>query len=380
MPVLIEREEQLDALARELGTAGVYHLDTEFDSRAARTTLCLVQLCAEGEIYVIDTLALPNLRPLAVKLGDTSSTWVIHGAHQDIPLLRHALGLTDVPQLFDTQIAWGLASPEPAASFSYLNFKLLGLRSSKQHQGDDWLRRPLTHSQIAYAAHDVETLPSLHSRLRERLVELGRESLATVACRDILCAPEDSWEPLSIESFRNAWQLEAAGQRALHDLIEWYNSMGPEERRHAPEPKLLWSLANRLPKSLETLRQVRGLPRNLASSYQQRILSIMRSTERAASHEAPLLLPPPYATFERLQLDAWLEYVRCVACAKAQVAKELVLGGQRLRKLRDVVSKNGLEAFGPAVLAEIMGQWRAELLGDALRWAATRIEPPSSLQ
>ena len=144
MPTLVENEAQLSSLADELRGETVFYLDTEFDSRATRTTLCVVQLCARDEVYVIDAIALRDLRALADTVGDPCATWVLHSGHQDLPLLRRALGVRDLPQLFDTQIAWALSSPEPATSFAYLNFKLLGLRSSKQHQADDWLRRPLT--------------------------------------------------------------------------------------------------------------------------------------------------------------------------------------------------------------------------------------------
>jgi len=379
MPILIENDAQLHWLAAELGNTGVYYLDTEFDSRASGTTLCLIQLREQDEVYLIDSLALRDLSLLSDKLGDPRSTWVLHGGHQDVPLLRRSLGLAGVPSVFDTQIAWALSSPEPAASLSYLSFKLLGVRSSKHHQSDDWSRRPLTHSQLAYAAHDVEALPQLHAILSQRLADLGRERIARVACQEFLCEAVADWEPLALESFRTAWQLEPVGQRALSELIEWYNSMSTAERVRAPDAKLLWPLANRLPKSVDTLRQVRGLPRNLSPDHQQRILSIMRNAARADNSSMPVLLPPPYATFERLQLDAWLEYVRCVACAKVQVAKELAVGGPRLRRLRETVAKAGLAAFNSEELLESIGEWRFELLGEALRWATTRVTFPTLL-
>ncbi len=379
MAILVEQPGQLAALAGNLGGDSLYFLDTEFDSRSTGTTLCLVQLYANGEIYLIDTLALRDLHPLAEQLGNPDSIWIFHGGHQDVPLLRRALGLSEPPCLFDTQIVWGLSSPEPATSFAYLNYKLLDIRGSKQHQTDDWLRRPLTHSQLDYAAHDVDTLPRLYDILMRRVTDLGRYQQVTAACRQILGSSEENWEPLSLESFRNAWQLEPAGQRALSDLIDWYNALTPRERDEAPESKLLWSLANRLPRSVEALRQVRGLPRTLTPAHQQRILSILRGAEQDGSRETPLLEPPPYATFERLQLDAWLEYVRCAACAKAQVAKELVLGGHRLRRLKDAVAKLGRDAFLSETLADILGNWQFELLGDALMWAAKRIEPPTAI-
>jgi ribonuclease D len=379
MSIFVEKPAQLASLADDLGHDSLYCLDTEFDSRASRVTLCLIQLVANDEIYIIDTLALRDLQPLTEHLGNPNCTWIFHGGHQDVPLLRRALGLSQLPRLFDTQIVWGLSSPEPATSFAYLNYRLLGIRGSKQHQTDDWMRRPLTHSQIDYAAHDVETLPRLYQLLSQRVTDLGRHRQATDACQEILGGAQACWEPLTLESYRNAWQLQPAGQRALSDLIDWYNALTPHDRDSAPESKLLWSMANRLPKSVEALHQVRGLPRTLTPAHQQRILSIMREAERSGSRQPALLEPPPYATYERLQLDAWLEYVRCAACAKAQVSKELVLGGHRLRRLKDSVAKLGLDAFQPETLAEILGNWQFELLGDALVWASKRIEPPTAL-
>ena len=334
MTTLVENQNQLALLAERLRPGTWFYLDTEFDSRAKGVTLCLIQLYAEGDIHIIDTLALRDLQPLAAALGDPTSTWILHGAHQDIPLLQRALGLVHLPQLFDTQIVWGLLSPEPATSFAYLNYKLLGIRSSKQHQTDDWTRRPLTRAQLDYVVHDVETLPRLHELLLRRIENLSRVQLAADACRELLVGANTGFEPLSLDSYRNAWQLQPAGQRALVALIDWYNALTPREREVAPEAKLLWSLANRLPKSIEMLHQVRGLPRSLVPVHQQTILSIMRAADSQWAQATPPLEPPPYATFERLQLDAWLEYVRNVACAKAQVAKELVLAGHRLRRLK----------------------------------------------
>ena len=106
MPILVEKEAQLHSLAQELSGNSVYCLDTEFDSRASGATLCLIQVSAQGAIYVIDTLALRSLAPLAETLGHPSCTWVVHSGHQDIPLLRQAMGLNEIPHLFDTQIAW----------------------------------------------------------------------------------------------------------------------------------------------------------------------------------------------------------------------------------------------------------------------------------
>lgn len=280
--------------------------------------------------------------------------------------------------MFDTQIAWGLLGPEPATSFAYLTYKLLGTRTSKQHQTDDWTRRPLSKSQLEYAAHDVNDLPDMYAILSERTATLGRAQAVLDACRELLCEPPESSDPVSIESFRNAWQLQPQGQLALAELINWYNTLSAAERARTLEAKLLWSLANRLPQSQAALREVRGMPR-LPAHHQERLLSIVRESVQNRSPSIDLLEPPPYATFERLQLDAWLEYVRTVACAKACVSKELVLAGRRLRQLRELVVKGGLSALTAQSLPGSIGAWQYSLIGAAIIEVARQVGMPDSL-
>ena len=378
MWTLVDGPPQLLTLVNQFRGGATYCLDTEFDSRSSGTTMCLLQLRVDDRTFLIDTLALRDLAPLAESLGHPESTWVLHGARQDIPLLLRALRLSAAPRLFDTQIAWGLLGPEPATSFAYLTYKLLGTRTSKQHQSDDWTRRPLSKSQLEYAAHDVNDLPTMHKMLTDRSAGLGRERAIVEACRELLCEPPEASEAVSIESFRNAWQLQPQGQTALTDLINWYNAMPAAERERTIEAKLLWSLANRLPQSPEALRQVRGLPR-LSPQLQERLLSIMRAAAQSRADSGDLLEPPPYATFERLQLDAWLEYVRTVACAKASVSKELVLAGRRLRQLKELVVKEGLGALSAQALPDVIGAWQYSLVGEALLRVAQRIGMPDSL-
>src|SRR6185503_6182818 len=125
------------------------------------------------------------------------------------------------PQLFDTQVVWGLLGPEASVSLAFLVFRVLGMRSSKGYQSDDWLRRPLPRAQLEYAASDIVHLPALERALRERARELGREHVIADACRELLLPEPQGTTLLSFESFRNAWQLDGAGQTALRALIEW---------------------------------------------------------------------------------------------------------------------------------------------------------------
>ncbi|RYE84629.1 MAG: ribonuclease D, partial [Myxococcales bacterium] len=169
------------------------YLDTEFDPQRDRTTLCLLQLSDGEQVFLVDPLRL-DLMPLAGVLGAPGAEWVLHAGRQDVPLVCDALGLATPPRVFDTQVAWALLGPEASVALAYLEFRLLGLRGDKGHQADDWRRRPLPPTQLAYAARDVAHLPALRRLLGERLAAVGRAELAVAASREAVW-PEPEGDP-----------------------------------------------------------------------------------------------------------------------------------------------------------------------------------------
>ncbi len=78
--------------------------------------------------------------------------------------------------LFDVQLAAGLAGIEYPAGYATLVYKLLGESSQKQETRTDWRKRPLSKRQIDYAVQDVYYLGLIRDRVHARLEELGRLS------------------------------------------------------------------------------------------------------------------------------------------------------------------------------------------------------------
>src|SRR5258706_15703601 len=183
---VVDTERELRAIVSSLDPAPVIYLDTEFDSNRDGKTLCLIQLGDRENVHLIDALRLSVLDPLR-DLANPEREWVLHAGLQDIELLRDRLRLSAMPKLFDTQVAWALSSAESSVSLAYLKFRLLEVRSGKPHQTDDWRRRPLPTNQLAYAKADVELLPALHEKLRERLTRLGRAELVHAASNEACC-------------------------------------------------------------------------------------------------------------------------------------------------------------------------------------------------
>ncbi|MCA9540453.1 MAG: ribonuclease D [Myxococcales bacterium] len=350
----------LDAVVAALKGKTRIYLDTEFDSSRRGTELCLVQVTAGEEVFVIDAQTIGDLRPLRGVLGGKSVEWILHAGRQDVELLLGALGFEWPPTVFDTQLAWALQSAEHQVSLAYLQAKLLGVQPPKGHQTDDWTRRPLSDDMRAYAAGDVAHLPALYDKLAAGLAARGRPAGIVAAATQEAYAPADeTTSALSLSSFRNLWQLDAPQRAALAWLVDWYNGLDGDEQETAPNRKALFAIAARLPETKTALRQLKGVPRRFADQHGGAVVEGMLAAAQAApADEAPPTPPPAYATFDEMYRDAWLQCARIDVCGAVEIAPELALPGPWMRKLREAIGDG--TAFVAA--AEQLTGWRALLV------------------
>ena len=125
--------------------------------------LCVVQLAGEHEVAVIDAQAPEiDLAPLGELLADPAVMKVFHAARQDIEIFVLRFG--DVPSpLFDTQVAAMVAGFGDQVGYDALVSSLTGGQIDKAHRFSDWSARPLSASQIAYAAADVTYLRTVYT-------------------------------------------------------------------------------------------------------------------------------------------------------------------------------------------------------------------------
>jgi len=348
------------------------YLDTEFESNRTGTRLCLLQISAGGHIFVVDPLALKRVDPLAEVLGAANIEWVLHAGLQDVELITRHFSVPAPARLFDTQIAWGLLSPEASVSLAYLTYRLLQLRSEKAHQADDWVQRPLQSSQLCYAAADVEHLGELQERLLSMADKLGRTAHLYQATSEALLPPRPPRVVLSLNSFRNAWQLSPPKQAALKYIITWYNTLSHKAQRHVPDGKVLLSVAAAAPPSLSALGRIKGVSPSFVQQYgQQLVLGMQEAVGKAASADFQLLEPAPYATFEEIKLDAWLTSWRAHLAIQLQFAPELVMPSRVMKEVKTCLETQGADAIHEA----LDGYRRALLVEESARFCANRPPP-----
>ena len=358
---VIANASELAELCQALRGAEILFLDTEFESNRSGIELCLLQISDGREIFLVDAIALRDLTPLAQPF-ESGALWVLHAGQQDVMLLGERLNLRTRPRIFDTQVAWSLSTVEHSVSLAYAQFRALGLRGTKAHQADDWVRRPLPASQLAYAAADVEHLPDLYRFLNERVTSLGRVELVPIASAESVWTEAALPTVLALESFRNAWQLDHRGQAALRYLIQWFNALPEREREQAPENKTLLSLAGRLPRSIDDLQRIKGVPRSWSRELAQTLVTgLTRAAESADANGFVPIDPPAYATKQELRLDGWLAAARAEVCATLEVAPELALPSRIMKGLRVHAAHHGSGQLGDALEG-----WRKALLSAPL--------------
>lgn len=239
-------------------------LDTEFiRERTYWPKLALVQIALptpDGiEILLVDTLVPGMTDALSPMLADASVLKIMHSPSEDLIAFRHSCGVVPRP-LFDTQAAAALAGIGAGMGYQKLVAELTGVALAKGETRSDWLRRPLSPSQLEYAADDVAHLFDMHDALSRRLDELGRSTwLDADMARTVELAIEDAPETWPHLSMRSAQFLDGPGQARLLRLLRWRD----EHARRADLPRswvldneLAYGIARTPPPSRDALAQV----------------------------------------------------------------------------------------------------------------------------
>ena len=176
LPVeIITNSAQLDGAVRRMLDSPAIAVDTESNSRHHYPEqLCLIQIAARNNVYIIDTITLKDIGPLQKVLADNAIMKIIHGADYDVRSIDRHCGFR-IHNLYDTYIAARFAGMTEVGLAALLR-DLLGVNiiKSKRLQTADWGRRPLSGEAIDYAGSDVRHLHALQEILSKRLDVLGR--------------------------------------------------------------------------------------------------------------------------------------------------------------------------------------------------------------
>lgn len=362
-PPLVADAQALADLVERLQGAPRYALDTEFHrERTYWPRVALVQIAwgpddrGPAGVALVDPLAV-DLAPLATILAGPA-TMVAHAADQDLEILELACG-RGPSRLFDTQIAAGFAG-RASASLSALSSAYLDVTVTKGDRLTDWNRRPLTESQLVYAAADVDHLLALADAVAKDLESRGRAAWSEEECEALRARPHGPPDPARAWwKLRESRKLQGPARGVAQAVAAWRD----ERAREVDQPVrtvlsdlALQSIAHGAPTSEAALLRCRGLDgRHLRPVVVRGLLAAV-AAGRALPSDAVVL--PPSDDVPRDLRPA----VALAAAWVAQVSRDREIDAALLGTRGDIVSLLRDEPD-----ARLATGWRAEMAGEPLR-------------
>jgi ribonuclease D len=345
-----------------LGGHAAIGIDTEFlRERTYYAQLCLLQISSTDDAFCVDTLADAGTDAGAVQalraiLGDPDCCKVLHAARQDLEVLWPQYGV--VRNVFDTQLAAGLAGFAPQIGYADLVQQQLQIHLHKDQTRTDWSRRPLSREQLDYALEDVRYLIPIRDLLVQRLQKIGRlpwfeeETLAAARQNESLQAdPQRAWQ--RVKGFGD---LDPARQALAQQLAAWREQRAMRANR--PRGWLLPDNALRdivltVPRNEADLTAITELPEGIRRNSGPELLQLVA----AAQVPQP---PPPLPRRARPDPE-YLALVSRLIDRVRQIAQQHQLAPELLATRREVERLAGGAREGGA-----LDGWRRVVIGEHL--------------
>jgi ribonuclease D len=274
----IDQRSDLEQWLAGLSSGAALGLDTEFMRRNTfYPQLALLQLGWNGRYALIDPLAFDIANALQPLNRDDVVT-LMHSASEDLETLSP--WLPEGPRvLFDTQIAAAFVGMGLGISYRALVAELAGMELDKGETRSDWMQRPLTASQSAYATLDVVYLDPIHQQLTERLAQRDRTAWHAEDCERLKrksCAREGDPQPQLALRCAAEWPREQ--QALLRRILLWRDTTARRVDRPRPwllEDALMLSFAQHPPKDLTELEQRSSGQRALRSAQREELFELL---------------------------------------------------------------------------------------------------------
>ncbi|MEB0043059.1 MULTISPECIES: ribonuclease D [unclassified Pseudomonas] len=338
-------------------------LDTEFMRVDTFYPIAaLLQIGDGARAFLIDPLLINDWAPLSALLENPDVIKVVHACSEDLEVLLRLTGSLPAP-LFDTQLAAAYLNLGFSMGYSRLVQEVLGIDLPKGETRSDWLQRPLSETQISYAAEDAVHLAEVYSILQPKLstdkhawlLDDGAELVANLR-REI--DPYDLYRDAKL-----AWKLSRAQLAVLRELCAWREREA--RSRNLPRNRVvrehsLWPLAKTQPDNLTALAKIEDIHPKTVRQDGEFLIELIKTSACLPPEQWPAALPEPLP----IEASVVLKTLRVIGQQYAEqlnMAPELMLR----KKTLEALLKSGYP-HGPYQLPESLRGWRRELMGQAL--------------
>lgn len=356
----VDRPPLLAEAIAAINDASVVGFDTEFVGESTyEPVLCLLQVSAGDRIFVIDPLVKLDLKEFWQVLTAPEREVIALAARQEVLFCLRYAGRAP-HRVFDPQIAAGLVGYGYPLSHTNMLQRVMDVRVIGGETFTDWRKRPLTPSQLRYAAEDVRYLVALRLTLLARARELDRELWVDIECarvihRLVLGQDEERWFRIS-----GAGRLNRRELAVLREVWGWRDTVARGQDappRRVLSDDLLLQIVRRKPESAHDLMQLRGTDRLRRDA--DAIVAAVAKGLRTPAAELPALL----SRDDPAQVQVLGQLASIVANSLAAQHQVDIALLATTSDLQDIVRWHlGLTTTRPDVLEG----WRGEILGRPL--------------
>lgn len=356
----ISDQENFDAFVERAKSSSVLAIDTEFlREKTYYAKLCLLQMATDDEVVVVDPFAVKSLKGLACLLEDQGIMKLFHAGGQDLEILYREIGVLPKP-VFDTQIAAALLGHTLQVGYGVLVHSLCGVSLKKTDSFTDWSRRPLSDSQLEYAADDVIYLREMYWIMKDKLEEKGRlawleNDFAELSDPARYCEdPRLRYKRLKRVSCLSRCQLSAAREVAAWRETEARKRNVP--RKWVLTDEQLVEACKREARTIDELFMVRGMRERVATREARIVVSLISKGLDLPSEEWPEF---DKSSKNEPNVDAQLDLMTALVRLRA---KENDIAMQALASHSDLA----LVARGYTSGVDVLRGWRRAMVGEEL--------------
>ena len=339
-------------------------LDTEFvRTRTLYPQLGLVQLYAGDEVALIDPTTIQDFSPFIALLADDQVTKVLHACGEDLEVFQHTFQQLPQP-MCDTQVMANFLGFANSPGFATLVQQYFQIEIDKGASRTDWLARPLSDTQLRYAAADVWYLLPLYQQMQAQLAQTEWQSAVKNECEFLLNKRAHSGKDPDTAYFAipNAWKLNSLELVRLKILAKWRTQEAMKRDlalNFVVRSENLWAVAKYNPKSTSALLEL-GLSASEVRIHGKKLLQLLEQVKRIAPKDYPPMIQrltddPRYKT----ALKALQQKLREIT--PKNLPQELIASR---RSLENLMKWHWLNATKED-LPELLQGWR-QPFGDAL--------------
>jgi ribonuclease D len=377
-PVWISKDTELAELCARLCQQAAIAVDTEFMRTDTFYPIAGLIQIGDGKIsYLIDPLAIQDFSSLRELMLDENVVKVLHSCSEDIEVFERLVGVVPSP-IFDTQIAAAFAGFGFSLGYAGLVKAVLAIEIPKDETRSDWLQRPLSSSQLKYAALDVAHMLIVYGKLLQVLKTSERLAWVKSDCADLVTnarKPDDYTEAFHKVGF--AWKLHPIELAILRELCIWRETEA--RARDIPRNRLikessLFEMARKQPQDAAHLQRIEDIPSRTLRNDSETLLNIICNSAASEPTTWPARLDAPLAPSEAPLMKTLKKYVRDVA-EILNLPPELLIR----KKEYEAIARSGMKG-GVYSLPERLCGWRYDVIGKGLLDVVQNPETFSAVQ